>query len=408
MFLLGVLMSGAWSLHAEGQLRERFESSNNPVFGLEAPPQSDYLLHRVMVLGELRHEDSFRAVAELVGGFTSGWSGPPAATQDNPLDALQAFAELSRPQGDGRLAMRLGRQELKLGSSRLVSVREAPNVHRSFDGVRATWSRPGAVVDVFALRPVFPEDGIFDDKSASAQAFWGVYATFSNVVPSWSFDTYYLGLDRDDAEFAQGVEHEIRHTVGVRAFGGSEPFDWNLEAAWQWGTFGAAKIRAWTVSADVGYTLAELPLQPRFGLKADIISGDDNLHDGTLRTFNPLFPRLPYFSEANLATPANLIDMQPGVSLSPTPTLQVNVSWNILWKYARADAFYTAPLSAVDDTLTTQSRSIGEQMIAELEWSPTHALTIAATYVDFSPQTVVREAGGRGGSFFALSAQILF
>lgn len=400
----------SWSVDLGGQLRERFESSQNPVFGLDAPVQNDALLHRAAVFGDLRKGDRFRTRVEIVGGYTSGWTGSPPPTQDDPLDVLQAYAETSLRLSSARLLIRAGRQELTLGSSRLVSVRESPNLRRAFDGIRATWVRSEDTrVDAFVVRPVFPDDGIFDDRSASAQSFWGLYATSTPAALGGSgLDAYYLGLRRDDASFAQGQGRELRHSVGLRVFGEGGNWDWNFEGVWQWGSFGAASIHAWTLSSDTGYTLSNLPLSPRVGLKTDAISGDRDPLDGTLGTFNPLFPKLPYFSEANLATPANLLDVQPSVTLSLTNRLSFSVSWNALWKYARADAFYSPPLSTVESTSMTHTTDIGRQLITAVEWIASDNLSLAATYVEFEPRSVALQAGGREGSFFAASIQLTF
>jgi hypothetical protein len=400
----------SWSFDIGGQLRERFESSRNPVFGLSAPAQNDYLLHRAVLSVDVRHSDRLRGFVELVGGFTSGWAGSPPPTQDDPLDLLQGYIEPSISLGSGSLAIRAGRQELSLGASRLVSVRESPNIRRAFDGVRATWTRgEDRTASAFFVRPVFPEDGVFDDRSSSDQRFWGLYATWP--IPAFEglgIDAYYLGLDRADAVFAQGEARELRHTVGVRAFGERGGWDWNVEAAWQWGSFGESCIRAWTVSVDAGFEFSDLPLSPRIGLKADAISGDRDPHDRELGTFNPLFPRLPYFSEANLATPANLLDVQPNVHLALTNRVGVSVSWNGLWKHEEADAFYAPPLMPVDGTSMTQSRDIGWQASTAIEWQVTEQVEFNATYVSFEPRSVIREAQGRAGSFFGAWIQWTF
>lgn len=400
----------SWSLDVGGQLRERFESSQNPVFGLSAPAQNDYLLHRAAVFGDLRKGDRFQAHVEIVGGFTSGWTGSPPPTQDDPLDVLEAYAETSLPLSSGQLLVRAGRHELTLGSSRLVSVRESPNIRRAFDGIRAAWVlSEDTRVDAFIVRPVFPDDEIFDDRSSSEQSFWGMYATSTAPALGGSgVDAYYLGLRREDATFAQGQGRELRHSVGLRLFGARNDWDWNFEGVWQWGSFGVSNIQAWTLSSDAGYTFSTLPFAPRVGLKADAISGDRDPLDGTLGTFNPLFPKLPYFSEANLATPANLLDIQPNVILSLTNRLSLSVSWNALWKYAKADAFYSPPLSAVEGTSSTRTTDIGRQLSTGVEWNISDDLSLNATYVKFEPRSVTRQAGGREGSFFAASIQLTF
>jgi hypothetical protein len=393
----------SWSFDASGELRERFESAKNPVFGLNSPAENNYLLHRAALSGEVRHGDDLRGFVEVVSGLTSGWQGLPPPTQEDPLDILQAFVEKKVPLSDGQLSLRAGRHAMALGSARLVSIRESTNIRRAFDGVRVSWTRgDDRSVTAFYLRPVFPEDGSFDDKSSIRERFWGLYATWPVPgIEGFGIDTYYLGLDRNDAVFAQGVAHELRHSIGVRAFGRRAGWDWNFEAAWQVGSFGEADIRAWTASLDAGFEFTSLPLAPRIGLKADAISGDEDPQDRRLGTFNPLYPRLNYFSEAIIATPANLLDLQPNVRLSLTDNLKVTVSWDRLWKHEVADAFYAPPLSPVQGTSLTRSRDIGWQACAQVDWRVTANVELAAAYVTYEPGAVIRQAGGRSGNFFA-------
>lgn len=401
---------GSWYLTLGGELRARYESSRDPVFGLGSPRRNDYTLLRSFVFAELHLGPNAKAFIELASGFAPGWAGEPPPTQKDQLDVLQAFGELSLPAGGGEIMLRAGRQEMSFGSSRLVSVRESPNIRRAFDGLRATWIGVGdARIDAFLVRPVAPQLGTFNDSNDRAQLFWGAYATAAiPALPSLKADLYYLGLERDEARFAQGTAAERRHTLGARLFGKRDGFDWNVEAAFQFGSFGTAEIRAWTVSANLGYTFADLPFSPRLGLNADAISGDGNLRENRLGTFNPLFPKLPYFSEANLAAPANLLDLQPNLSLSLTPKLNVMLGWNPLWKQAEADAFYAPPLSPVRGTAGGTGRFIGQQTSAAFEWSATEHLTIGGTYVHYTPGERLKQAGGRAGDFVAGWAQFTF
>jgi hypothetical protein len=393
-----------------GELRERFESSDHPVFGLSEPTHDDYLLHRVDLAADVRAGSSFRARIETVSGTVTDWDDDPPPTQADPTDVLQAYAETNFDAHGGQLLLRAGRQELKLGSSRLVSSREGPNVRRSFDGLRVSWSSGSRRrIDAFFVRPVSPESGRFDDGSSSAQQFWGLYATFGLPHESpLAADVYYLGLDREGAVFSAGRATERRHTIGARLFGELAPLDLNLEGAWQWGSFGDLDIRAWTLSADVGYTMSTWPGSPRFGIKADIISGDRHTADRTLGTFNPLFPRLAYFSEANVATPANLVDVQPSIAFALPRHVTATLSWNALWKFARQDAFYAPPLAPVRGTAATGSNYIGRQISMLAEWEASEHLSFSATYVYFDPGHFVKQAGGRSGNFGAAWAQFSF
>lgn len=401
---------GSWYLTLGGELRTRYESSRDPVFGFGSPRRNDYALLRSFLFADLHLGPNARAFLELASGFAPGWAGEPPPTQKDQLDILQVFGELSLPTAYGEVMLRGGRQEMSFGSSRLVSVRESPNIRRAFDGVRAAWIGAGDTrIDAFLVRPVAPQLGTFNDSNDRTQLFWGAYATTAiPAVPGLKADLYYLGLERDGARFAQGVATERRHTLGTRLFGMRSGFDWNVEAAYQFGSFGTADIRAWTVSANLGYTFSGLPFSPRLGLNADAISGDENLRDGRLGTFNPLFPKLPYFSEANLAAPANLLDLQPNLTLSLTQKLNVTLGWNPLWKQAEADAFYAPPLSPVRGTAGGTGRFIGQQTSAAFEWSATEHLTVGGTYVHYTPGERLKQAGGRSGDFVAGWAQFTF
>lgn len=393
-----------------GQLRIRPEFSRNPVFGLGAPERNDGLLIRSFLSADFHLGPYVRTFIELGSGLAPIWNGVPSATQLDRFDLMQGYGELMLPANGGDVMIRAGRQEMSFGSSRLVSVRESPNIRRAFDGVRAAWiAAPDARIDAFLVRPVLNQSGVFDDGSDPSQAFWGVYVT--HPVPGLAalkMDLYYLGLDRDNAKFAQSIANEHRHTVGGRLFGKAHNFDWDMEGVYQFGSFGHADISAWTVSAEIGYTFQEMPLLPRIGLNADVISGDHNLHDGTLGTFNPLFPKLPYFFEANLTAPANLIDIQPNLTITPVKNVSVRVGWNPLWKEAAADAFYGPAITPVTATAGGTGRYLGQQVSTTIEWKPTKHLTFGGTYVNYTPGQRIREAGGKSGSFAAAWATISF
>jgi hypothetical protein len=401
---------GSVSLSLGGQLRIRPEFSRHPVFGLALPAHNNGLLIRSFLSADLKLGPYLHGFVQFVSGQAPIWSVTPPGTQLDRLDLLQGYGELTLPAGNDTVMIRGGRQEMSFGSSRLVSVRESPNVRRAFDGVRAAWiSGPDQRIDAFLVRPVVPLSGIFDDKSDPTQAFWGAYAT-SPVpgLPALKADLYYLGIERENARFAQGTADERRHTIGSRLFGKAAGFDWDVEGAFQFGSFGQADIRAWTISAALGYSFSDLPFSPRIGLNADAISGDSNLRDNKLGTFNPLFPKLPYFSDANIVGPANLLDIQPNVTLTLLPKVKLTVSWNPLWKQSEADAFYGPSITPVARTAGGAGRYMGQQISTTLEWTPTEHLTLGGTYVSYTPGERIKQAGGTSGSFAAGWATLSF
>jgi hypothetical protein len=421
----------SWFLTLGGELRERFQDVRNPAFGLPSPVRNTDFFHRTFLFGDIHLGAHFRTFFEFVNGVSAGTTKKKSTFEQDSLDVLQAFADVVVPAGKGAdFTLRVGRQDMMFGSSRLVSLREAPNVRRAFDGVRTFWKGTnGRRVDGFVVRPVNPQFGVFDDSWDRTQLFWGVYGT-SPVprVKGLKVDLYYLGLDRRQAPFAQGLAQEHRHTLGARLFGNrtgfdldeeefnfdsrramdtESKFDWDVEGAYQFGSFGTAKIGAWIISSNWGYTFTELPLAPRLGLKADIASGDNNLHDNRLSTFNPLFPALRYYSLVRLFEPANLINLQPSITIDLVKNVSATVAWSALWRHTMADAFYAPPLVPVKGTATSD-RFIGQQASAVLAWKANAHVTVALNYAYFTPGGSVKQAGGHPGDFSLALVQFKF
>jgi hypothetical protein len=421
---------GSLFLTLGGELRERFQDVRNQEFGLPSPTHDANGFHRIFLFADIHLGTHFRTFVELVNGEIMGAIVNPSPTEKDPLDLLQAFADVIFPVGNqGAFTLRFGRHEMTFGSGRFISFRDTPNVRREFDGVRTFWTNgKGKRLDALLVRPMNPQLGVFNDHADRTQLFWGGYATSPvSASKGLSLELYYLGLDRKNATFAQGRAQERRHTIGARLFGKRTgfdwdesrdfhrrgrsdidfAFDWDAEGSFQLGSFGTAEIRAWMISSNWGYTLSESRLSPRLGIKADALSGDRNLQDNRLGTFNPFYPSLQYYSQAGLFAPANLINLQPNITVEPTKSVSVNVAWSSLRRESKADAFYAPPLVPVSGTATGK-RLIGQEASVNLAWQATVHLTTTATYAHFAPAGSVRDAGGRSGDYFLALGQFKF
>jgi hypothetical protein len=276
-------------------------------------------------------------------------------------------------------------------------------VRRSFDGVQVAWDSPGAQLRALFVQPVTPRAGIFDDRRDPTQKLYGLYASFAEQSGSMrAVDVYLLGYRRSGAPFASGVAEERRYSAGVRLSGARRGFDWDLEGVYQFGSFGQLSISAWTLASDVGFTL-ETSLRPRLGIKANLASGDGDPADRTLGTFNALFPKLPYFGEAGLVAPANVVDLHPTVSVEPAEGLTLMIGADLLWRHRRADAFYAPPLVPVAQ-IGGQGRYIGTLAEVELAWTPTTSLEFNAWVNCFFAGRSITAAGGGNLRYVAASA----
>ncbi|HZL71690.1 MAG TPA: alginate export family protein [Planctomycetota bacterium] len=375
-----------------GDLRLRYEHFRNPGWG-SGPDEDGSLLQRYMFHADLHPAESFRAFVQFKSCLEYGREGGPRPADEDRLDLHQLFFDvLPSVASEDSFTLRLGRQEFQYGSSRLVSTRDGPNVRQSFDAARSILRFSNWRADAFVSRPVETDPGVFDDGPDDSRLFWGLYAVSPpKVILGGAADLYYLGLDREDAEFDQGTAHEVRHSLGARFFRGDGPVDYNFEVVYQFGRFGQGDLQAWTAASDTGLTLEELPGRPRLGLKANIASGDRDASDADLETFNPLFPRGSYFSETGLIGPANFFDLHPSLSLETSEATTLAVDWDFFWRQSTSDGIYGTALNLVRTGQSSDERYIGSQLSISLECQVDRHAELTLFYAHFFAGPFLRE-----------------
>jgi len=386
--------TGSWFLSVGGEARERFEYFNNPNWG-QSPQDHGYFLQRYFLHGDLQAGEHVRLFAQLQSSLEEGRAGGPRPTDKDELDLHQAFLDVRLDlSGDSAFTLRSGRQELAYGTQRIVSVREGPNVRQSFDGFRLIYRAGEVQMDGFAAKPAQTNRYVFDDGPDNTKALWGMYSVLPfPILAEGNIDLYYVGLYRRNASFDQGSARETRHSVGSRLWRTAAPLDYNFEFIYQWGSFGTGAIRAWTAASDTGYTFASLPLRPRVGLRADIASGDENPDNQDLQTFNPLFPKGAYFSEAALIGPANFIDLNPCLDLHLTDRLTLIFDWDFFWRESIHDGLYNNAVALVRSGAASNAHYIGSMPQVQLFWDVDRHLTFVAIYGHFFTGRFLRETG---------------
>jgi len=383
-------------LSLSGEARLRYDDfTKGPGFGLGNLTSDDYVLTRGTLGADLHLGQYLRIFAQFGYTAVDGKRGPVAPTDASGLDWQQGFVEVKLPAGSkATLTERFGRQEMILGSQRLVALRDGPNLRQSFDGNRLIFKALRYEITAFAFRPVQLKREDFDDARDRGQDFYGIYATFPIRKSGAFLDAYMLRLRRKGAVFAQGKGDERRDSAGVRLWGIRGPVDYNFETLYQGGTFGPNTIRAWTIASETGYTAADLPWSPRFGLKADIASGDKDSADSQLNTLYALFPKGGYFTENGLIGPSNIIDLQPSVTLNPSPRLNIVLSAVLLWRDTIADAIYRQPYLPIAGTAGQPGRYTGTQYYVTPTWQINSHLLLSGTFVHFAVGDAIKAVGG--------------
>jgi hypothetical protein len=390
-----------------GEIRERFESYLNLNFGIKAPQANAYLLQRLLLNIDAHVTDYIRIFAQLGEFDRLGDRGVTSTTDIDHLELTQGFIDfrVPSPLGDTPV-IRIGREELLFGYQRLIAVREGPNVRRDFDGARITSHFHNATIDLLLVRPLSNAIGVFDDHTNMKQLMWGAYLSVP-VGPVLKADIYELNYENESAKYRGLTGVEERQTFGLRLFGETNGIDWNGEIAVQTGTFLNRDIRADMLAGIAGYTLRNLPGQPRIGIETNYASGD-NSHGSSIGTFNAMFPRLPYFAETAMLVPANIYDVRPVLSFKPAPDVLATFGWDTLWRASTSDGLYGSGLVEYANTNKVTGNRVGTELSADVRWRIDQHLQLGAIAAEFLSGPAVQQALGRNVTFFVLFATYRF
>jgi len=363
-----------------GEFRGVYEDVLDDNWSNEPYPTNSFWLERYQLHSDFRFNPNIRLFLQLESGLEQGRPGGARPIDVKDLDLLNAFVEFNRaPETEESTMLRVGRQEFQFGSGRLVAVREGPNVRQSFYAARIRQRLNRWTLDGFAGRPAKDNPGFFDNVPVQTTSFWGVYSECAlGGDPERVADFYYFGLDRKSATFNQGTAREQRQTVGARiAAGAPRPDDlrlaiphYDIEAVFQFGSFGAGSIQAWTAASEWGVTLPRMPERPRLGLRADVASGDRDPQKTNLQTFNPLFPIGNYFGVLSDTGPGpvNFYDLHPNLRTFFPHNISADTDWVIWWRQSLEDGIYNVPGNLLIPAGNSQARFVGHRPGIEVRW----------------------------------------
>ena len=308
-----------------------------------------------------------------------------AATADD-VEVYQAYIDVKNMY-DTPLSLRIGRQELSLGSEWLVGVNDSSSIFTglSFDAIKLTYETDLASVAAFwaklAERSPIEEDGDVDLYGIYASylgledividAYWmyvrdaiawqdtGPATTLGGLVGQWFEEVF--GVDSYDTV--------TLHTFGLRGAGTMGALDFESELAFQTGDAGRigslfapvlygdddADFSAWGANLEVGYTF-DTTWQPRVFIGGAYFDGEDNRDisfvdwvaaqvwpwydpDASI-SFNRLFSNWEYSEFLANTDLSNCWLIRGGVEAMPTEKLELLLS---LAYYSAVDEFEAPP-----------------------------------------------------------------
>ena len=382
-------------------LRERVESNSSPSFGVGKNPRDAYLLQRLQVHVDLHVDQHWRAFIQLEDE-RAFWKRTLTMVDQNPLDLRLAFVERVDHVGNSTIKLRAGRQDFAFDLQRFVSSRDGPNVRQSYDAIWADWeSKPWRILG-FVSQPIQYRDGQpFDDYSSPHLRF-SVLRVERHFLGTNELSAYYGLYQRDHSVLLDATGRENRHVIDVRTAGLAGGASWDLEAMGQFGSIGGKRIAAWAVGSRFGYSFSTVAWAPWLGMQIDAASGDTRKGDGTIGTFNPLFPNGYYFTLAGYSTYVNVIHVKPLLTLHPTSRLAATAGLGLQWRMTTADAIYTQPNIPVANTIGRGGLWTGLYGQVRADYAFTANLAGAVEVVDYVVGKTIRNAGGRDSQYLGV------
>jgi hypothetical protein len=382
-------------------LRERFESNNAPSFGTKAAAPDAYMIQRLWIHADIRLNENWQIFTQLEDARAFDKNVITPADQ-NRLDLRLAFVAYTNTIGDGTFKARVGRQDFSFDLQRFVSSRDGPNVRQAFDAVWADWESGAWRFLGFVSQPVQYRDfSPFDDISNDHFRF-STLRVERKVLGDNELSAYYSRYELDNTKFLDAVGNERRDIFDARFAGKMNGFDWDLEAMGQTGSVGASQIRAWAVGARTGYTFSNVGWSPRVGMQFDAASGDARPGDGTLGTFNPLFPNGYYFTLAGYTGYTNLIHLKPSLTVTPAKGLSLMAAVALQWRETTADAIYVQPNIPVAGTAGRGSLWTGVYGQLRADYAFNANLSGAVEYVNYQVGDTILRAGGHSSNYLGL------
>ncbi len=329
-----------------GDIRLQYQDTRNINFGDVKPgdlTDENYLQQRYMLHTDLQISPYFRSFAQLTSNHIAGNKEITPHIDVNELDITQLFGELIIPIKPATITLRGGRQELSYGTSRMIGLREGPCVRTSFDGAKLYLRNKKIKADLFYLLPVTSNRGVFDDEPNHDVQIFGSYFTYKpKDLPN--FDLYYIGAERKTAYNVDKSAPETRHSLGGRIFYRNSDINANLEATYQFGSFGDEDIHAYQLAFITTYTIPTGRVKPIVGLMANIFSGDKERGDGKNGTFRPVNAKPLCESPLSFGS-ANLYTLAPTVGVNILKKLTVNANYLAAWRYSTNDYIYNVPMN---------------------------------------------------------------
>ena len=316
----------------------------------------------------------------------------PVSTADvNAGEFLQAYvgARVEDLLSDGdELRLKAGRMDISMGNKRIVARNGYRNTINGFLGGQLDWRGAGGErIQAFYTRPLerlpdnrdrdaLRDNEVENDQSTSGRVLWGLELSNYPLTDEARWDGYLVGFDESDRPSLPARKRD-HLTLGGRLYDFTGPWQWEIEAAWQWGEARATPLasdtddldhRAGLLHAEVSYGFAD-SYATRLFLKYDYATGDSDPTDGKSERFDTLFAaRSRDFGLLGIFGPlfySNLNSPAVGVKMRPSNRVRLEAFYRPAWLAEKRSTMIGAPLV---DRSGESGSFVGHQYHIRADW----------------------------------------
>jgi hypothetical protein len=350
-------------LHIGGEYRDRLEGPMGTGF---ANTSDFYLLDRLRVNVAIRPKDWLKLYGEVQDSrIFFNHHIPNANPFEDSWTLWQGYVQVGNSTS-GWVDALAGRQVLLFGDERVIGPSNWLNVGRTFDVARVDLHHPGYEVAIFGSS-VVPGSNTFLHRSIPGNNFYGIYASFHNIIPRASFEPYVLwrlapgnfGLSET---LGRGHLNEV--TIGLHVKGTlPAELDYDTEFDGQTGSLGASSIGAWAGYAGVGKTFSKVGTAPRIYIEGNYASGTKNPAGRDWNTFDQLYPsNHDKFGFTDQVGRRNLVQFRVGVEENPGKKWKFKQAFEGYWLATSNDNFYASSGAISVPAHPGASRHIGNEL----------------------------------------------
>jgi hypothetical protein len=386
-------------------LRRTFQFTGSARVRVEAPQGSDftstpadaYALTRIRFGLAFRPLKWLRFFGEAEDSRVEFYRTNPPSTLSDPFEWRQGYVEAGAIEGDGA-KLRVGRQDLFIGSLHLISTGDWSNITKNFNVARGTLTEGNFKLDMIGGSVVL-DDPTRMDRSKPGEHFYVAYGAWKNLLPGASIEPYVMAKTAMNVKGKDGKLGDADTIYGgLRLIGKVGAFDYNAEAVREGGSYGTDVVQALGYVAGAGWLIRDTLAKPHVSSDFSWASGDSGRKDGHHESFDYLYgAQQPLMSLAGQVAWRNIGDWRAGVDFAPFKKLTVKVDFRDYWLATVQDGLYNAFGTRTVLNAKATSTHVGEGIESQFVYTITPKTSFGIGVGNLTPGAYLKQSGKTTG-----------